>query len=93
MLWYAVKKYGFTGFKKLVRNCIDTAARGVARMNDANINAWRHDNAITIVLPRPSEKICRKWQLAVQDDMAHMVVTPHVTDQVIDRYISDVIAE
>jgi histidine decarboxylase len=90
LLWYAIKKYGFNGFKKIVRRCIRVSKYAVKTMNEAGINAWRNDLAITVVFPRPKESICRKWKLAAQDDIAHAICMPQVTTDVIDELITDI---
>jgi len=90
LLWYAIKKFGFNGFKKVVRDCIRTAELAVRKMNDNNIKAWKNDHAITVVFPRPTEKVVKKWKLAVQDDIAHIICMPQVNEDVIDNVIEDV---
>jgi histidine decarboxylase len=91
MLWYAIKQNGFNGFKRRVRKCIRVAEQGVKLFNDAGIKAWRNDYAITIVFPRPSNEICHKWQLAAQEDIAHVICTQHVTTNIIKQLIDDII--
>ena len=91
LLWYAIKKYGFNGFKKLVRRCVRVAEYGVSKMNNAGVNAWKNDVGITIVFPRPEESVCKKWKLAVQDDMAHVICMPHVTTETIDELLRDML--
>ena len=59
-------------------------------MNDYGINAWRNDCAVTVVFPRPKESVVKKWKLAVQDDIAHVMCMPHVTNEVIDDLIKDI---
>lgn len=90
LLWYAIKKYGFNGFKKIVRNCVRTAEYCVREMNKNGINAWKNDFAITAVFPRPDEKIVKKWKLAVQDDIAHIICMPHVSKTIINQVIRDI---
>jgi len=89
VLWYAIKKYGFNGFKKVVRYCVRTADYATRKMNEAGIKAWKNDHAITVVFPRPKEEIVKKWKLAVQDDIAHIICMPQVTRPTIDKIIKD----
>tara|TARA_Y100000310_G_scaffold204527_1_gene204755 strand:+ start:135 stop:1235 length:1101 start_codon:yes stop_codon:yes gene_type:complete len=89
LLWYAIKKYGFNGFKKVVRHCIRTAEYAVEKFNSAGIKAWKNDHAITIVFPRPKESLAKKWKLAVQDDIAHIICMPQVTEEVVDKIVLD----
>ncbi len=93
VLWYAMKKYGFNGFKKMVRKCVRNAEYAVRSFNAKGIKAWKNDFAITVVFPRPSDKIVKKWQLAVQDDIAHVICMPQVCKQVIDKISEDLANE
>ncbi len=89
LLWYAIKKYGFNGFKKMVRNCLRSAEYAVRAMNDRGINAWKNDYAITVVLPKPSDHVLKKWKLAMEGDIAHIICMPQVTEQIINEVIKD----
>ena len=90
LLWYAIKKFGFDGFKKIVRQCIRSAEYAVKTMNENGINAWKNDHAITVVFPRPKEKVVRKWKLAVQDDIAHIICMPQVNKDLVDSIVEDI---
>ena len=90
LLWYAIKKYGFNGFKKIIRNCIRTTEKAVKIFNNNGVEAWRNDDSITIVFPRPKEEIVKKWQLAVQDDDAHILCMPQVTEELVKELVQDI---
>ncbi len=60
-------------------------------MNELGIKAWKNDHAITVVFPRPSEGIVKKWKLAVQDDIAHIICMPQVDKATVDEIISDLV--
>ncbi len=89
LLWYAINKLGHDGFKSLSRGCIKMAEYGVRKFNDAGISAWKNESAVTIVLPRPNDEVCKKWALAIQDDIAHIICMPHVTKEIIDEVVGD----
>ena len=90
LLWHAIKSHGFNGFKKMVRGCIRTAEYAVKKFEENNIKAWKNDYAITVVFPKPSEKVCKKWKLAIQDEIAHIICMPHVTEETINKVIEDI---
>jgi histidine decarboxylase len=91
LLWYTIKEKGFNGFKKVVRNCLRTAERAVKKFNKNNISAWKNDHAITVVFPKPSTFVIRKWQLAIEDDYSHILTMPQVTDDLVDELIRDIL--
>ncbi len=89
MLWYAFQQKGMEGFRQIVRECLDVAEYAVTRFNDSGIPAWRNRNSVTVVFPRPSYEVVRKWQLAPYEDIAHLITMPHVTRETIDRVVDD----
>ncbi|MCY4652529.1 MAG: histidine decarboxylase [Dehalococcoidia bacterium] len=89
MLWYAFQQKGMDGFGEVVRECLDVAEYAVARFNDIGIPAWRNRNSVTVVFPRPSYEVVRKWQLAPYEDIAHLITMPHVKRETIDMVVDD----
>ena len=91
IMWYAFKRQGLHGFKRIVRGCLETAEYAVNRFGDGGIPAWRNRNSVTVVIPRPSEEVVRKWQLAPHGSIAHLITMPHVTRKTIDAVVNDCI--
>ena len=89
MLWYAFAQYGHEGFRELVSGMLDTAEYAVGQFNERGIPAWRHKNSVTVVFPRPPREVFRKWQMAPEGDIAHIITMPHVTRQMIDELVAD----
>lgn len=90
LLWYAIRKYGEEGFRALVTQCIERAEYAVTELNKVGYKAWRHPHAITVIIPRPSKSIIRKWQIAVNGNDAHIIIRPDVTTEIIDEFVTDV---
>jgi histidine decarboxylase len=93
LLWHELKCAQEGKLKKLVENCIERAGYAVKKFNEENISAWRNKNSIIVVFPRPSEKTCKKWQLACEGPIAHMITLPHVPYKLIDRIVKDVVSD
>ena len=89
MIWYAFRRHGLDGFREMVAGCMDVAEYAVARFNDSGIPAWRNKNSVTVVFPKPSDEIVRKWQLAPYEGIAHLITMPHVTRETIDAVVDD----
>ena len=89
MIWYAFRRHGLDGFREMVAGCLDVAEYAVARFNDSGIPAWRNKNSVTVVFPKPSDEIVRKWQLAPYEGIAHLITMPHVTRETIDAVVDD----
>ncbi len=89
MLWYAFAQYGNDGFRELVAGMLDTAEYAVGQFNERGIPAWRHKNSVTVVFPKPPQEVFRKWQIAPEGEVAHVITMPHVTRQMIDELVAD----
>ncbi|MYA59183.1 MAG: histidine decarboxylase [Chloroflexi bacterium] len=89
ILWYAFQQKGLDGFRRMVGGCLETAEYAVTRFNGNGIPAWRHRNSVTVVFPRPPAAVVRKWQLAPQGDIAHLIAMPHVTRGTIDALVEE----
>ena len=59
--------------------------------NRHGIAAWRHRNSVTVVFPRPAPEVFKKWQIAPEGQIAHIITMPHVTREQIDELIADCI--
>ena len=89
MLWYALEQYGDQGFRELVGGMLETAEYAVKEFNRHGIPAWRHRNSVTVVFPRPSPEVFKKWQIAPEGEIAHIITMPHVTREMIDDLVDD----
>nr|VFJ56861.1 MAG: L-histidine carboxy-lyase (histamine-forming) [Candidatus Kentron sp. FW] len=88
-LWYAIHKYGKKGFRTMVTQCLERTEYAVTQLNKVGCKAWRNPYAITVVIPRPPQPIIQKWQIAVNDEEAHIIIKPGVTTKVIDKFVTD----
>ena len=91
MLWYALERYGSEGFRELVGGMLGTAEYAVEGFNRHGIAAWRHRNSVTVIFPRPAPEVFKKWQIAPEGQVAHIITMPHVTREQIDELIADCI--
>ena len=89
MIWYAIARHGREGFGRMVAGMLDVAEYAVGQFNERGIPAWRHRNSVTVVFPRPGEEVFRKWQMAPEGDIAHIITMPHVTREMIDELVDD----
>ena len=88
-LWYAIQKTGKEGFVKRANISLELAKYTTEQLNNIGIPAWHNEYALTVVFPRPSEKICKKWQLAAEGDNAHLICMPVVTKEMIELFLKD----
>lgn len=88
-LWYAIKKMGVEGLKERALKSMELATYTEKKLQELGLDAWRNPNAITVVMPQPSEDICKKWQLATENGISHIICMPGLTQQVIDDFLED----
>ena len=91
LIWYAFQRHGLDGFKEIVTNSLQQAEYAVQRFNEVGIPAWRNRNSVTVVFPRPSAEVIRKWQIAPYEDIAHIITMPNVTRESIDALVDEVL--
>ena len=92
ILWYAIHSRGREGFRREVAQCIEKADYAIEKFARIGIKAWRNPFAITVVFPRPPEAVLKKWQIAVQNNRAHIIVVQSTTKQQIDELVEDIAA-
>lgn len=88
-LWYALNKIGSEGLKIRAMAAMELAAFLTEELQKIGIPAWRNKRALTVVFPRPSEKICKKWQLATEGDIAHVICMPGVGKEKLELFLYD----
>lgn len=93
ILWYAINKMGMKGLQKRVEDALKLAKYTQRSLNSNHIKAWRNPGAITVVFPKPSEEICNKYQLASEEDIAHIICVPGMDQKILDNCLREIILE
>ena len=61
-------------------------------LESAGIKVMLNELSSTVVFERPSEEaFVRKWQLACEGDIAHVVVMPNITVTKLERFVQELI--
>ncbi|MED6196509.1 COMPASS (complex proteins associated with Set1p) component [Stylosanthes scabra] len=91
-LWYTLNRKGYSGFRKDVQKCLRNAHYLKDRLVEVGIGAMLNDLSSTVVFERPhDEDFVRKWQLACQGNIAHVVVMPSVTITKLDDFVEELV--
>ena len=88
-LWYRLRTLGRDGLKAMVRRSLALAAYGVEALRARGIDAWRNENSVTVVFPRPPEAVMKKWIVAPRRGIGHIITMPHMTEAIIDEFVAD----
>ncbi|WP_215223746.1 histidine decarboxylase [Echinicola shivajiensis] len=92
-LWYAIKSMGIEGLKERYFHSLEVAQYCIDELKKIGIEAWSNPGAITVILPKLSDHIKNKWQLATEDDITHVICMPNVTKEQIDEFVIDLVHE
>lgn len=87
-LWYAITTRS-QHFKREVTNCLENARYLYSRLQQINYNPLLNDFSTTVVFDKPRIDLCRKWQLATQGNLAHVVVMQNITRRKLDKFIRE----
>ena len=72
------------------RHCMETAKYLRDQLTVAGFSCLLNDLSSTVVLERPmDDSFIKRWQLACEEDIAHVVVMPNVTRHKIDRFVEE----
>lgn len=87
--WAALRSLGRDGLERQARQCVSLAEglRDVLRVRGlrAELLPW----STTVVIDRPAEAVCKRWQLACFGELAHVVVMPSTTTDLLAEFASD----
>jgi histidine decarboxylase len=89
-LWYSLRKKGIAGIKRDVVHCMETARYLRDKLAEKGLTCRLNDLSSTVVLERPmDDALVKRWQLACEEDIAHVVVMPNVTRSKIDTFVDE----
>lgn len=92
-LWYAFHTIGEKGFRQWVQKCREMTRQTIEILTPLGRHPWSHEQSITVVFHRPSIQLVRKWQLATEGPISHIICMPHVTQDRIERFAEELRAE
>lgn len=91
-LWYAIKTMGAEGLRNRYLHSLETAQYCKDELRKLGVDAWTNEGAITVVFPKTTAALKKKWQLATEE-VTHIICMPNVTKAQIDAFIADYKAE
>jgi histidine decarboxylase len=91
-LWYTLTCKGYEGMRRDVERCMRNAHYLKHMLEGAGITTMLNELSNTVVFERPREEaFVRKWQLACEGDIAHVVVMPNITIDKLEEFVGDYI--
>lgn len=69
---------------------METARYLLEQLTSVGIDCRLNDLSTTVVLERPLDDVfVKRWQLACEEDIAHVVVMPNITKPKIDQFVKE----
>lgn len=91
-LWYTLTLKGYDGMRADVEKCLHNAHLLKAMLENSGIKCMLNSLSSTVVFERPTDlAFVRKWQLACEGDIAHVVVMPNIGIDMLEEFMSDLI--
>ena len=92
-MWYVLARKGVEGLKRDVQQCMHNSKLLLGLLQEGGIRCMLNRLSSTVVFERPTEHaFVRKWQLACQEDVAHVVVMPSVSVEILQEFVEDLVA-
>jgi histidine decarboxylase len=92
-MWYTLTKKGYGGMRKDVEKCLRNAHVLKSMLESAGIRVMLNPLSSTVVFERPEDlEFVRKWQLACEGDVAHVVVMPNIGIDKLQHFVKELIA-
>lgn len=88
LLWYAIQTRG-QSFNQEVSTCLQNAQYLHKCLLQMGYSSLLNEFSNIVVFENPGIELCRKWQLATQGNLAHIVVMQHICVEKIDNFIRD----
>ena len=91
-MWYTFTRKGYEGLRKDVERCLRNAHLLKSMLERAGVKASLNELSSTVVFERPHEvEFVRRWQLACQGDIAHVIVMPNITVAKLERFVTELV--
>lgn len=86
-IWDFIQTQGVEGLIKRTKESQALAKYTEDEMNKIGIKAWRNNDGLTVVFPKPSLKIRNRFQLASDENISHVICVPGIKKEQIDQLI------
>ncbi|KDD76585.1 hypothetical protein H632_c172p0 [Helicosporidium sp. ATCC 50920] len=92
-LWYTLARKGLVGMRKDVERCLRNAHLLKDMLQRAGVGASLNPLSSTVVFERPADPaFVRRWQLACEGDIAHVIVMPNITVAKLEKFVKELLA-
>jgi len=91
-MWYTLSTKGCNGLRKDVEKCMRNALLLKSMLERAKIPVMLNELSNTVVFERPKDpEFVRKWQLACEGNVAHVVVMPNIGIDKLEAFVMELL--
>ena len=89
ILWDVIHREGKEGIREKVSRSLEYTEYAISELKKIGIDAWKHPHAITAVFQKPPKSVLKKWFLAVEEEISHIICVRSINNQTINEFVSD----
>jgi histidine decarboxylase len=88
-VWTRLFGHGYGGYAHDALGCATRAQSLAEALRASGRAVLCNPHALTVVFDEPEAGIVQRYQLAASKGLAHAIVMPNVTDDLLDRFVTD----
>jgi histidine decarboxylase len=88
-VWARLFGHGYGGYAHDALRCSLRAEALAERLRASGRPVLCNPQSLTVVFDEPGPEIVKRYQLAANKGLAHAIVMPNVTDDLLDRFVTD----
>jgi histidine decarboxylase len=88
-IWARLFGHGYGGYAHDALRCSLRAAALAERLRASGRPVMCNPHSLTVVFDEPGADMVKRYQLATAKGQAHAIVMPNVTDDLLDRFVTD----
>lgn len=93
ILWYALQTRGYDGLAREAKTCIHNAQYLFQQLKIREYPCMLNNFSNTVVFQKPPQKLIKKWQLAIFENWAHIIVMQNIDREKIDTFVNELLLE
>ncbi|MEH2243889.1 histidine decarboxylase [Nostoc sp.] len=93
ILWYALQTRGYDGLAREANTCISNAQYLFQQLKIREYPCMLNNFSNTVVFQKPSQRLIKKWQLAIFENWVHIVVMQNIDREKIDTFVNELLLE
>ena len=90
-LWYAIKRQGVEGFRRVIREGLRKVVHAKALFSSHGIPCWHHRNSLLLVFPALAPRLQQKWSIPCAYGYSSITALPKLTYGMLDELCADIL--